>query len=124
MNIYDFDHTIYNGDSSVDFWLFALCRKPHLVVFLPLQIFVTALFLLGIYSKERMKEAFFIFIRHIPLDKMTAHFWEHNRRKIKPWYLRQKQDSDVIISASPGFLLEPLICGYSGVQEKNITTQF
>ena len=115
MNIYDFDHTIYNGDSSVDFWLFALCRKPYLVVFLPLQIYGTALFLLGIYSKERMKEAFFIFIRHVPLDKMTANFWERNRSKIKPWYLRQKQDSDVIISASPAFLLEPVVCGYLGV---------
>ena len=115
MNVYDFDHTIYDGDSSVDFWLFALCRKPCLVVLLPFQIYGTALFLLGIYSKERMKEAFFVFIRHVPLDKMTARFWERNRRKIKPWYLRQKQKTDVVISASPEFLLEPMVCGYLGV---------
>ena len=115
MNIYDFDHTIYDGDSSVDFWLFTLCRKPYLVVFLPFQIYGTALFLLGIYSKERMKEAFFVFIRHVQLDKMTANFWERNRRKIKTWYLQQKHKTDIIISASPTFLLEPVVCGYLSV---------
>jgi putative flippase GtrA len=46
---------------------------------------------------------------------MTEHFWDRNRVKIKPWYLRQKQETDVIISASPEFLLEPVICGYLGV---------
>ena len=115
MNIYDFDHTVYDGDSSVDFYLFVLCRKPCLIVFLPFQIWGMALFLFGIYSKERMKEIFFIFIRYVSLDKMTTHFWERSRRKIKSWYLQQKQDSDIIISASPDFLLEPVVCGYLGV---------
>jgi len=115
MNVYDFDHTIYDGDSSVDFYLFVLCRKPHLIIFLPFQIFGMTLFMLRIYSKERMKEAFFVFIRYIPLQKMVSCFWDTNRRKINSWYLRQKQDSDVIISASPDFLLEPLVCGYLGV---------
>jgi len=115
VNIYDFDHTVYDGDSSVDFYWFVLCRKPYIIVFLPFQILGIVLFLFGIYSKERMKEMFFIFIRYIPLEIMTANFWECSRRKIKSWYLQQKLDSDVIISASPEFLLEPLVCGYLGV---------
>jgi len=115
MNVYDFDHTIYDGDSSVDFYRFVLCHRPYLIIFLPFQICGMALFLLGIYSKERMKEAFFIFIRYVSLQKMVSRFWKCNRRKIKSWYLQQKQDSDVIISASPEFLLEPLVRGYLGV---------
>jgi len=115
MNVYDFDHTIYDGDSSVDFYLFILCRKPYLIALLPFQVWGMMLFFSGIYSKERMKEAFFVFIRFIPLQEMVAYFWECNRGKIKSWYLQQKQDSDVIISASPEFLLEPLVCGYLGV---------
>ena len=115
MNVYDFDHTIYDGDSSVDFWLFALCRKPYLVVFLLFQILVTVLFIFGIYSKECMKESFFVFIWHVPFDKMTARFWVRNRKKKKPWYLRQKQETDVNNSVSPEFLLEQMVCGYLGV---------
>jgi putative flippase GtrA len=115
MNIYDFDNTIYDGDSSVDFYLFVLRKKPYLIVLLPSQIWGISLYLFGIYSKERMKETFFIFVRYITVQKMVAHFWDHNHKKIKLWYLQQKQDTDVIISASPEFLLKPLICGYLGV---------
>jgi phosphoserine phosphatase/putative flippase GtrA len=114
MNIYDFDHTIYDGDSSIDFYWFVLCRRPHLVIFLPFQVRGMILFLFGIYSKERMKEAFFIFIRYIPVQETVRRFWDHKHKKIKSWYLSQKNDSDVIVSASPEFLLEPLVCGYLG----------
>jgi len=115
MNVYDFDRTIYDGDCSIDFYIFVLCKKPYLIVLLPLQVWGMALYFLGIYSKENMKEKFFIFIRFISVQKMVLCFWDKNRRKIKPWYMRQKQDTDVIISASPEFLLEPLVCGYLGV---------
>jgi putative flippase GtrA len=47
---------------------------------------------------------------------MAARFWERNRAKLKPWYLAQRRDSDIIISASPEFLLEPLVCGYLGAR--------
>ena len=30
MNVYDFDKTIYDGDSSVDFYKFSLKRHPKL----------------------------------------------------------------------------------------------
>ena len=115
MNVYDFDRTIYNGDSSVDFYIFILCKKPYLIVLLPLQVWGMALYLFGIYSKENMKEKFFIFIRFIHVEKMVLCFWEKNRKKIKSWYMQQKQDADVIVSASPEFLLEPLVRGYLGV---------
>jgi putative flippase GtrA/phosphoserine phosphatase len=115
MNVYDFDRTIYNGDSSVDFYIFVLCKKPYLIVLLPFQALGMAQYLFGIYSKENMKENFFIFTRFIPVQEMVLRFWDKNRKKIKSWYMRQKQDADVIISASPEFLLEPLVCGYLGV---------
>ena len=46
---------------------------------------------------------------------MVSRFWDCNRIKIKPWYLLQKQNTDIIISASPEFLLKPLVCSYLGV---------
>lgn len=30
MNVYDFDKTIYNGDSTIDFYLYSLRKKPQL----------------------------------------------------------------------------------------------
>jgi phosphoserine phosphatase len=115
MNVYDFDHTIYDGDSSVDFYLFALFRKPYLIVLLPFQVWGIALYFFGISTKELMKEMFFVFTRFIPVQKTVLNFWDKSREKIKSWYIRQKQNSDVIISASPEFLLKPLVCSYLGV---------
>jgi len=115
MNVYDFDHTIYDGDSSVDFYWFVLRSKPHIIILLPFQVLGIILFLFGIHSKERMKEAFLVFIRHIPVQELVCRFWDRNHGKIKNWYLLQKQDADVIISASPEFLLKPLVCDYLGV---------
>jgi phosphoserine phosphatase len=35
-------------------------------------------------------------------------FWDEHRKNIAPWYLEQKRADDVIISASPEFLLRPI----------------
>ena len=115
MNVYDFDNTIYDGDSSFDFYLFVLRKRLYFIFLLPFQALGIVLYLFGIYPKERMKEAFFVFIRFIPVQEMVSRFWDRNRRKIKVWYLQQKQDTDVIISASPEFLLVPLVCDYLNV---------
>ena len=42
-------------------------------------------------------------------------FWEKNSLKIKKFYLEQKKSDDVIISASPRFLLEP-VCHSLGIR--------
>lgn len=31
MNVYDFDKTIYAGDSTIDFYLFCLKRQPAIL---------------------------------------------------------------------------------------------
>lgn len=114
MNVYDFDHTIYAGDSSVDFFLFSILRRPALALLLPLQV---AGMLLGrLVSKEAMKAAFFLFLRFIPAEAFAAAFWEKARRKLRPWYLARKRSDDVIISASPDFLLRPLVEGVLGAR--------
>jgi phosphoserine phosphatase len=112
MNVYDFDGTIYDGDSSVDFYLFALAKRPALLFLLPLQLWGMLTYLLRLRSKERMKEAFFSFVPRIPLESMVNEFWKSKSCKIKPWYLEQKRSDDLIISASPEFLLEPVAREY------------
>ena len=41
-------------------------------------------------------------------DEYIADFWDTHYKNIKQWYLEQKESTDVIISASPEFLLKPL----------------
>ena len=52
LNVYDFDKTIYDGDSSIDFYLFCLKRKKSIILLLPKQVFAMILYKLKIKDKE------------------------------------------------------------------------
>lgn len=108
MNVYDFDKTIYNGDSTVDFFWFALRRKPLVIRYIPKQML--GFFLYGIrrITKTKLKEYFFSFLSGIDAEKMAEEFWDKNYRKICKWYLLQQAHDDIVISASPEFLLKPI----------------
>ncbi|MBE7025730.1 MAG: polysaccharide biosynthesis protein GtrA [Ruminococcaceae bacterium] len=107
MFAYDFDETIYDGDSTRDFYFYCLKKYPRILLDLPIQGWHFLFFALGLRPKTAFKEQFYRFFRRIPdMDKAVSAFWEQNFDKIKDWYLKQKRPDDVIISASPAFLLE------------------
>lgn len=117
VNIYDFDKTIYNGDSTADFYRFCLRRYPRVRG----TVFSTgwSFFLLFVHArtKTQAKERFYQFLRKLPdVDKAVADFWTEHESGLKKWYLEEKRRSDdIIISASPEFLLQP-VCDKLGVK--------
>ena len=116
MNVYDFDKTIYDGDSTLDFYLFALKNRPKLIKYLPIQVLGFLKYLFGTCSKLEFKEKFYYFLNGISdTDELVKMFWDEKQGLIKEWYLNSKRDSDLIISASPTFLLEP-ICKMVGIK--------
>lgn len=109
MNVFDFDKTIYRGDSTIDFWLFCLCKNKKLLQFLPRQFFAFFLYALHLITKQDFKSRFFIFLSAIPqIDEYVKEFWDFNEKKIANWYLLIKQNDDCVISASPEFLLKQI----------------
>lgn len=106
MNGYDFDKTIYDGDSFVHFYFYTIIKKPYLaVLFLP-QMFCGFLFVLKLISKKQLKQIIMLNLRFFKdKEKLLNNFWDKNLKKIKKWYLEQKKEDDVIISASPEFLV-------------------
>ena len=109
MNVYDFDKTIYDGDSTLDFYIFAVKKNLFLLKYLPKQFLGMILYYLKIINKEKYKESFFSFLKGIKnIDVERKIFWEKNEEKIKKWYLNQKNKSDIVISASPEWLLKPI----------------
>lgn len=109
MNVYDFDGTIYDGDSTLDFYFFCLKKHPWVVIYFAYQIWGVFLHLIGKIDITTMKEHFFSFLSGLhDTDSLTKSFWSEHQYKIQSWYLAQKEKTDVIISASPEFLLEPI----------------
>lgn len=109
MNVYDFDGTIYRGDSSVEFYFYCLRRCPSIIRFLPQQVFGVLAYKLRFISKTQGKSAFFSFLRGLRDTHLLVRcFWKSHAAGIQQWYINQQNENDVVISASPEFLLAPI----------------
>lgn len=107
INLYDFDNTIYKGDSSTDFFMYSMMKYPKIAILLP-KIAVSAIkYKLHKISKTEMKQTIFSFLKYVPdVDALVKEFWDSHECYIKEFYLAKKHDKDIIISASPEFLLD------------------
>ena len=115
MNVYDFDKTIYDGDCATDFFLFSIKRNPKLLLAIKKLPFSFLRFKMKTISRTTMKESLYQYVKHIDhLESEVNDFWREHDHKIKGWYQLQKAESDLIISASPEFLIRP-ICEELGV---------
>lgn len=117
MNIYDFDGTLYSGDSTVDFMKYSFKKHPGLIRFLPAMGWA-ALRHYGLKSidKTAMKEVFYSIFTAYDAEALLEEFWDIHEKNIFPWYPgRQQRDDDILISASPEFLLHP-ICRRLGIR--------
>lgn len=110
MNVYDFDQTIYYPDSSYHFFLFCLKKKPGAVLpVIPKSLFLVLCYKHGRVSAKILKQQLFSFLNRLDdVERTVTEFWEQHRGNLQDWYLRQKREDDLIISASPEFLLEPI----------------
>lgn len=114
-NVYDFDKTIYRGDSTVDFYFYCVWKCPWILRRVPYQCYMMILYKLKKISKTEMKEKFYSFFCDIKdMENLVEQFWDKNMHKIEKWYLKQQEEDDLVISASPEFLLNP-ICKRIGI---------
>jgi HAD superfamily phosphoserine phosphatase-like hydrolase len=100
--IYDFDGTIYDGDTCRDIVMYGLKTHP----FITMKSLIKAKKLqkeyeAGFASFESVKTAMLSFIFKIPnYPKFINTFVSKHMKKIKPFYNSRKTVNDVIVSAS------------------------
>ncbi len=110
MNVYDFDKTIYVHDSSADLIKWCLKKRPYLVFpyFFPILRGAIRLFILH-QPKEVAKEDFFSLLKYFDnREELIKEFWDTHEQGIKEYYRKQRRDDDLIISASPEFLIKEI----------------
>ena len=116
MNVYDFDGTIYDGDSTIDFYFYCLKCEKRVLLALPKQIRGVVLYFSKKINKTQLKEYFYSFLMKLDDTNIIVEaFWLENHKKVMDWYINQQKDDDVVISASPEFLLKP-ICSLKGIR--------
>jgi len=114
MDVYDFDGTLYMGDSTRDFVLWCARRYPRVALTLP-RTGVAAIACFGLHAidKTRFKGALYRFLHVIPdVEREVELFWQtHEERITGPC---SAQPGDLVISASPEFLLRD-VCARRGL---------
>ncbi|MBQ3284094.1 MAG: HAD-IB family phosphatase [Ruminococcus sp.] len=109
MNVFDFDETIYYGDSTRDFIFWCFRHYPKTLLYLPLIGYASVrYYTFRIGTKTEFKEKMYRFLKAIKGVEDVERFWKEKFSGIKPFYRQIHRDDDVIVSASPEFLLKPL----------------
>lgn len=117
MNVYDFDKTIYHGDSTVDFYFHCLKKYPEISLLVPGVALRFLKYKRGKITKTQFKEHFYKFLTRLPdAERETELFWDGHIKDVHEWYMKNRRDDDVIISASPEFLVRGA-AGRIGINE-------
>ena len=125
MNVYDFDGTIFYSDCSIGFAIWCMKRKPKLwFTWFPRIIKTLILYKQGRVQNYRLQREMFSYLTLIDdFDKQIEKYWDKYEGKISAWYLAQKREDDLIISASPSCIIEP-IANRLGVLPQNLYSAF
>lgn len=111
MNAYDFDNTIYDGESIFDFFLFCLRKDIWLVKFFPLVLIRLVEYKLNLLNLDKIRRSVETvinsFFKHSKFnyDELIKEFWEKNHHKIKKEFLKKLKKDDLIITGCPDFLI-------------------
>lgn len=128
MNVYDFDGTIYDGESSVEFILEYMKHDIKILKYVPLLAKAIIKYQKGqitfddFLNNYASKVTEFFSENNVDVMPLVEGFWDKHEKQIKPFYAHVHRDDDVIITASPEFMMRD-ICGRIGVKHL-IATDF
>ena len=114
MNVFDFDNTLYDGESSFDFFFFCLREDKKLAVHIPMMLIDLLLYKTRLIRVNRLYADAEKLCRELMKneaqlqDKVRA-FWAVSADKLKPQLCALIRPEDVIVTASPQFLLEEIL---------------
>ena len=121
MRVFDFDNTVYNGESALDFFIYYLKKFPLQVAkYIPEFASGVIKYKRGSLSIDEALQSYSSIFKDCcrRFDDIPAEierFWDKNAHNVKQFYLDMKQPDDVILSASPEVVLK-VICSRIGVK--------
>ena len=105
MNVYDFDNTIYDGETLVDFILYYVRTDPRIWRYVPKLLVIAFKDAFHLFTVAQALEAYasflegyYVKVEHIEED--VVKFWDSHIHKIKPWYAKVRGRT-ILLSAAP-----------------------
>ena len=111
MRAFDFDNTIYNGESVFHFYLFSIKYNPKVAKYIPVVFYNLVKYKLGKTTMQDLEEAVKKYANDYlhsfdDVNRLICDFWDSHIKNIKPWY--QPNEEDIIITASFNLIMEEL----------------
>lgn len=118
MKVFDFDNTLYRGESLIDFTVFMIKKNKRIILWLPKIFFNLIRYKLCIISREEIESKMNEFMGEFLNDKEDMlrsidEFWEKNQKNLNEVTLKEVNPEDIILTASPSFLI-------NGIKDKII----
>ena len=122
MKVFDFDNTIYDGESLVDFFCFCIRKKKSLIFKIPAVLSAAIPYKMNKLSiddlYEKASKLTSVIIKNKDdINGYVEEFWQKNKKKLKQNMLDKISEEDVIITASPDILINGIS---SELKTKNI----
>lgn len=113
MKAFDFDNTLYHGESSIDFAVYMIRKNKRIILWLPRIFWNLAKYKLCLVSRDKMEILINRFLRSCFTDKNTLlrdteDFWSRNKKKLDRKMVGRIKKDDMIITAGPSFLFEAI----------------
>jgi len=135
VNVYDFDNTLYYGESSIDFSFFLIRNNKRIILWLPKIFWNLIIYKLCLVNRDKLEKTINDFLKIIIKDKdefldLIKKFWVKNKKKLNTDIIKQIKPEDAIISAGPYHLLDAirnelgtsnLICSEIDLDKKLVT---
>ncbi len=111
MRVFDFDNTIYKGESTFDFAVFVMKKKKSLLRYLPgiVQLLLKYHFCkMDVNTfQNKIQEYTQIFLKNKEMiQDLVDEFWLLHLENIYPHMLKKIHKDDVILTTSPDFLMK------------------
>ena len=111
MKAFDFDNTIYRGESSLDFSLYMIRTHKKILLYLPVIMANAIRYKLCLVDKEKLGAEINKYMKLIIRDKreirrLVKTFWQAHADRLDTDMLRRIGPDDLIITAGPDFLLD------------------
>lgn len=110
IKVFDFDNTIYKGESSFDLVIFMIKNNKKILLYLP-SIFINMIkYKLCMVDKEKLIKKINNYMKVMIMDQdelnaLVKKFWKKKIHKLDRNMLRRIKREDVIITAGPDFLI-------------------
>ncbi len=106
MNVYDFDNTIYRGESVLDLFFYYVKKTPGILRYLPRVFYALYKYKRGRLTVEQALEDYAPYIEEYfagieDFESDVRDFWDKHMHKIKPFYKDLQREDDVLVTASP-----------------------